>query len=176
MKRKFSWIVITVVVCSALMVTAFLVGRLVHTALGAGNQISRVARVAILPATPEKLAASQVVVHEDIRKNVSSQLTRQAAWIGGFLIVLTVLLITNSMVVSVTARTTEIGVRRALGSSRSSVASVFWFEGALIGALGGFAGATLSAITVTAVAIINGWTAYLDPTWIAMGPILGLTV
>ncbi len=149
---------------------------LIYTALGAGNQISRVARVAILPATPEKLAASQVVVHEDIRKNVSSQLTRQAAWIGGFLIVLTVLLITNSMVVSVTARTTEIGVRRALGSSRSSVASVFWFEGALIGALGGFAGATLSAITVTAVAIINGWTAYLDPTWIAMGPILGLTV
>ena len=29
---------------------------------------------------------------------------------------------------------------------------------------------------MTAVAIINGWTAYLDPTWIAMGPILGLTV
>ena len=31
MKRKFSWIAITVVVCSALMVTAFLVGRLVHS-------------------------------------------------------------------------------------------------------------------------------------------------
>lgn len=53
------------------------------------------------------------------------------------LIVLTVL-IANSMIVSVTARTTEIGVRRALGSSRAVCVAVFWCEGALTGALAGW--------------------------------------
>lgn len=149
---------------------------LIRTAIGAGNQVSKAARLAVLPGMPEKLTASQVVLHENIRQSVSDQLTRQVAWIGGFLIVLTVLLITNSMIVSVTARTTEIGVRRALGSSRSSVAGVFWFEGALVGALGGLAGAALSSIVVTVVAMLNSWTAYLNPVWIAAGPLLGLSV
>ncbi len=149
---------------------------LIRTALGAGSQVSSVARLAILPGTPEKLAVSQVISPNTIRENVSSQLTRQATWVGAFLIVLTVLLITNSMIVSVTARTTEIGVRRALGASRSSVAGVFWCEGALIGALGGLAGAALAAIMVTAIAAVNGWTAYLNPLWISLGPVLGMTV
>lgn len=149
---------------------------LVETSLGAGNQISKAARLAVLPGTPEKITASQVILHENIRQSVSDQLTRQATWIGGFLIILTVLLITNSMIVSVTARTTEIGVRRALGSSRSSVAGVFWFEGALIGTLGGLAGAVLSSIVVTVVAALNSWTAYLNPAWITFGPLLGLSV
>ncbi|MFT0847272.1 ABC transporter permease [Actinomycetaceae bacterium L2_0104] len=149
---------------------------LIRTALGAGSQVSGVARLAILPGTPEKLAVSQVISQNEIRENVSSQLTRQATWVGAFLIVLTILLITNSMIVSVTARTTEIGVRRALGASRSSVAGVFWCEGALIGALGGLAGAALAAITITAIAALNGWTAYLSPMWIGLGPVLGMTV
>ncbi|MGO1594553.1 MAG: ABC transporter permease, partial [Ancrocorticia sp.] len=89
---------------------------LIRTKLGAGSQVSGVARLAILPSQPEKLAVSQVISPNAIRENVSDQLTTQATWVGAFLIVLTVLLITNSMIVSVKARTTEIGVRRALGS------------------------------------------------------------
>ena len=149
---------------------------LIRTALGAGNQISKVARLAVMPGTPEKLNVSQVVLHEDIRQSVSGQLTRQAAWIGGFLLVLTVLLIANSMIVSVTARTTEIGIRRALGASRSAVAGVFWFEGGLVGALGGLVGAGISTLTVMVIALLNDWTALLNPAWVALGPLLGLVV
>ena len=134
------------------------------------------ARVAILPSSPEKLTVSQVVAHGEMRDTVSDQLTKQATWIGGFLLILTILLITNSMIVSVTARTTEIGVRRALGASRSSVAGVFWVEGALIGALGGLAGAAVAFIAVDVVAILNQWTAHLNPVWIAIGPGLGMMV
>ena len=149
---------------------------LILTALGAGNQVSKVARLTVMPGTPEKLDVSQVVIHEDIRQSVSGQLTRQAAWIGGFLLVLTVLLIANSMIVSVTARTTEIGIRRALGASRSAVAGVFWFEGGLVGALGGLAGAGISTLTVMVIALLNDWTAHLNPAWVALGPLLGLAV
>lgn len=149
---------------------------LIRSALGAGSQISNVARVAILPSSPEKLTVSQVVAHGEMRDTVSDQLTKQATWIGGFLLILTILLITNSMIVSVTARTTEIGVRRALGASRSSVAGVFWVEGALIGALGVLAGAAVAFIAVDVVAILNQWTAHLNPVWIAIGTGLGMMV
>lgn len=149
---------------------------LILTKLGAGSLVSGVARLAILPAQPEKLAVSQVIAPNAIRENVSDQLTTQATWVGAFLIVLTILLITNSMIVSVTARTTEIGVRRALGASRSSVGGVFLCEGGLIGALGGLAGAALASVVITVVAAVNDWSAYLKPGWIALGPVLGMVV
>ena len=149
---------------------------LILTKLGAGSQVSGVARLAILPAQPEKLAVSQVIAPNAIRENVSDQLTTQATWVGAFLIVLTILLITNSMIVSVTARTTEIGVRRALGASRASVGGVFLCEGGIIGALGGLAGAALASVVITVVAAVNSWSAYLNLGWIALGPVLGMVV
>lgn len=149
---------------------------LIRTKIGAGVQVSNAARVAIMPQATEKLLASQVASVQKIRDNVSGQLARQAAWVGAFLIVLTILLIANSMIVSVTARTTEIGVRRALGSSRSRVASVFWIEGALTGVLGGLIGSAVSACIMVVVAIISDWTAHLNLGWIALGPVLGAVV
>ncbi|WP_124054569.1 ABC transporter permease [Arcanobacterium ihumii] len=149
---------------------------LIRTKIGAGSQVSNAARLAIMPQAPEKLAVSQVASVQKIRESVSGQLARQAAWVGAFLIVLTILLIANSMIVSVTARTTEIGVRRALGSSRSKVAAVFWIEGALTGALGGLIGSAVSACIMVLVAAISDWTAHLNPRWIALGPLLGAGV
>lgn len=149
---------------------------LIRAEPGAGSQISQVARQQILPQAPEKLLASQVVSADRARDSVAGQMARQVTWIGAFLIVLTVLLIANSMIISVTARTTEIGVRRALGSSRGSVAAAFWCEGALTGALGGLAGSSVAAIVMVAVAWLSGWTAHLNLLWIALGPLLGLAV
>lgn len=149
---------------------------LIRSKIGAGSQVSNVARVALMPNTPEKLSVSQVVSVDSIRENVSGQLAQQAAWVGAFLIVLTVLLIANSMIVSVTARTTEIGVRRALGSSRGRVAAVFWVEGAVTGALGGLVGSAVAAVIIVGVSAISGWTAVLNIGWILLGPLLGAAV
>lgn len=149
---------------------------LIEAKMGAGNVVSRWAAVAILPQSPESLSVSQVVSAESTRGNVSVQLTRQAMWVGAFLVVLASLLVANSMIVSVTARTTEIGVRRALGSSKSSVAAVFWAEGALIGFLGGLTGSAVTVWVVLGAALVNQWTARLDPLWIVFGPALGTLV
>ncbi|USR79983.1 ABC transporter permease [Arcanobacterium pinnipediorum] len=149
---------------------------LIRTKIGAGSQVSNVARLALMPNQPEKLSVSQVVSVESIRENVSGQLAQQAAWVGAFLIVLTVLLIANSMIVSVTARTTEIGVRRALGSSRGRVAAVFWVEGAVTGALGGLVGSAVASVIIVGVSAVSGWTALLNIGWIMLGPVLGAAV
>lgn len=86
---------------------------------------------------------------------------------------LTCLLITNSMVVSVVARTEEIGLRRALGASRAGVSAVFWAEGLVIGFVGGATGSTVGAVAVVAVAAANRWTAHIDPGFFVVGPALG---
>lgn len=149
---------------------------MIRTKIGAGSQIAKVARQVILPEAPERLVASQVVSSQQARDSVSTQMARQVAWVGLFLVILTVLLITNSMIVSVTARTTEIGVRRALGSSRAAVSAVFLFEGGLTGILGGLVGSAVSAWSIVGVAIVSNWTAKLSLTWIVIGPLLGAAV
>lgn len=149
---------------------------LIRTAPGAGSQISQVARLAVMPNAPERLSVSQVISTERVRDSVSIQLARQATWVGAFLLLLTVLLIANSMIVSVNARTTEIGVRRALGSSRRAVAAVFWCEGGVTGALGGMVGSAFASVVIVGVAAISGWTAHLSIGWILLGPIVGAGV
>lgn len=149
---------------------------MVHTKIGAGTPVARVLRHVVLPAAPDSLVTSLVVSAQSERDTVSVQMSRQMVWIGLFLIMLTMLLIANSMVVSVTSRTTEIGIRRALGSSRAAVATVFLVEGLLLGFLGGLAGSALSAVVVVGVSFMSGWSAFLNLWWIAAGPIIGLSV
>ncbi|MCI7551935.1 MAG: ABC transporter permease [Actinomycetaceae bacterium] len=148
----------------------------VLTSPGAGSQVARTIRQVIMPQAPQSLSASQVISAEGSRSSVATQMAAQAAWIGAFLIVLAALLIANSMVVAVNARTVEIGVRRALGSSKWKVATVFWLEGGLIGFLGGLVGSTIGTWVILGVAIASGWTAVLTPLWIALGPLLGFAV
>ena len=146
---------------------------LVRTAPGAGAPVAGVIRTAIRPDQPERLANSQVTNLSALRQGVDTQLSQFAAWIGAFLLVLTCLLIANSMIVSVVARTAEIGLRRALGASRAAVSAVFWGEGLVIGLVGGITGSAVGAVAVVAVSTANQWTAHLDPWTFLYGPALG---
>lgn len=149
---------------------------LVRTLPGAGAKVAGVVTVVVRPDAPERLSASPVVSVASLRRGVSTQLDRLAAWTGAILMALTVLLIANSMVVAVMARTGEVGLRRALGMSRWHIASVFLAEGALIGLLGGTAGAAVATAAVVATSALNRWTVMLDPGWIAVGPFVGAAV
>lgn len=147
---------------------------LVRTAPGAGTVVADVIRLALRPDAPEQLTSSQVVDVADLRTGVSTQMDRLVAGVGGLLLTLTILLIGNAMVVSVMSRTSEIGLRRAIGASRGRVAALFWVEGALGGGVGGLAGSALAAVAVLTVAVANQWTATLHLGWVGLGPVLGV--
>jgi putative ABC transport system permease protein len=74
----------------------------------------------------------------------------------------------NIMLVSVTERTREIGIRRTVGAARSRILMQFLAESTLTATLGGLLGVAIGAgLTFIAARILNaiagGWTFYLVP-------------
>ncbi len=70
-----------------------------------------------------------------------------SAWVIGIITILgSSIALMNIMIVSVTERTREIGVRKALGAKRSTIAFQFFTESLVIGQLGGFVGIILGVL------------------------------
>jgi len=75
-----------------------------------------------------------------------------ASWFIGIITVLgSSIALMNIMIVSVTERTREIGVRKALGAKKSTIAFQFFIETLLIGQMGGIAGIILGILVGFAI-------------------------
>ncbi|MGE0439741.1 MAG: ABC transporter permease [Gemmatimonadales bacterium] len=72
--------------------------------------------------------------------------------------------IMNIMLVSVTERTREIGVRRALGATKLNIMSQFLVEAVVLCLLGGLIGVAFGAGTALAMSKFAGWNTYIAPS------------
>ena len=87
--------------------------------------------------------------------------------------------IANVMSISVIQRSPEIGIRRAVGHSRSKIGFQFLLESLFVGVLGGFLGAILGIGIVYAVSAGAGWVTVIDyaqiPIWMGLALIVSIT-
>jgi putative ABC transport system permease protein len=109
-------------------------------------------------------------ISEVVRRqtDASQTLTLLLGSIGGISLIVGGIGIMNIMLVSVTERTREIGIRLALGTRSRDVMRQFVIEAVLLSVCGGFIG-VLGGVGVThLIAYLSGWPTLITPSSIAL--------
>lgn len=111
---------------------------------------------------------------DDYQMVVPAELLRQAKRTGrvfdivliciaGISLVVGGIAICNIMLASVSERTHEIGIRRAIGASRAHITMQFLSEAVLLTLIGGCAGVVMAVITVRIISLAAGWRTTITP-------------
>jgi len=146
---------------------------IVETKLGATSLIVEQAPLALRPDDTGALQIEFLPEPERLRDAVQSDLNVLFFLLGGLSLLVGAIGIGNITLVSVLERTSEIGLRRAIGANRRHIALQFLLESTSLGIIGGIIGSSLGVLIVVAVSTIQIWTPVLDPQAPVLAPLVG---
>jgi putative ABC transport system permease protein len=84
--------------------------------------------------------------------------------------------IANVMVIAVLERRGEIGLRRALGATKTHVGAQFVAEAALLATLGGAAGSVAGGLATTVYASARHWSTVIPPAALGLATLAAVVV
>jgi putative ABC transport system permease protein len=145
----------------------------VETKLGAVYLIADQARWALRPDDPRVLKLEVPQEPKRVRDDVQTDLNVMFLMLGGLSLVVGAIGIANITLVGVMERTGEIGLRRAVGATRTHIATQFLLESTSMGVIGGIIGASIGVLIVVAVSAYQVWTPVLDPAAPVLAPLIG---
>jgi putative ABC transport system permease protein len=144
--------------------------------IGAGDIVAHQVPIALDPNAPEAFDVAAPPPASQLRRNVSADVNLVFLALGLLALLAGGLGIANVTLLSVTERTGEIGLRRALGATDGDIRAQFLLESAVTGLLGGLVGAALGVISVVVVALAQGWAPVVDPLLSTGCAVLGAIV
>ncbi len=109
-------------------------------------------------------------------QSISSSFSMVLVGVAAISLVIGGVVIMNIMLVSVTERTREIGIRKALGARRADLLLQFLMESATMSALGGIIGVLLGAGLSFLISAGVGWPAQISPWSIVAGLLVATSV
>jgi macrolide transport system ATP-binding/permease protein len=148
----------------------------IETRLGAAYLIADQAPFALRPDDPQALRVDVPAPLRRVRDEVKSDIGVMFLLLGGLSLVVGAIGIANITLVAVMERTSEIGLRRALGATRGHIARQFLFESATMGAIGAAVGASVGVLIVVGVSAQQVWTPVMDPAAPLLAPLLGAVI
>jgi len=110
--------------------------------------------------------ADQIIATFD---GISAQIALATFGLGGVSLLIGAIGIANVMFISVTERTREIGISKALGATRANIMSQFLTEAVVITQLGGIVGIILGIVIGNSVALLLGGKFIIPWAWITLG-------
>ncbi|HMR48888.1 MAG TPA: ABC transporter permease [Arachnia sp.] len=150
----------------------------IRIAIGAGPVVARQAPMALNPNSPEAFKVMAPTNDNTLREGIEADVNMLFVAIGLVALVGGGLGIANVVLLSVTERTGEIGLRRALGARRRDILWQFVVESLTTGVLGGLIGVAMGIFALLAVCIVREWTpvlaAWAAPSGVAVGALVGL--
>jgi macrolide transport system ATP-binding/permease protein len=146
---------------------------IIETRIGAASLIARQSPLALRPDNPKILRVEFPPEPQRVRDTVQTDLNTMFVLLGGLSLIVGAIGIANITLVSVIERISEIGLRRAIGATRSHIAAQFLLESASMGLIGGILGASLGVLIVVAVSAYQVWTPVLDPAAPFLAPLVG---
>jgi len=128
------------------------------------------------PGKPDSFAIETNESFLSLWANLSSTFFIAMIAIAAISLVVGGIVIMNIMLVSVTERTREIGVRMAVGATEEDVQRQFLSEAVVLSSLGGLAGIALGVIASMVIAHIFQWLVVVSPTSVGVAAFFSAAV
>jgi len=134
-----------------------------------------VQRHRVSPANPDFTVRSQVEIEQAVSASANT-MTLLLGAIAGVSLIVGGIGIMNIMLVSVTERTREIGIRLAVGAHGRDVLLQFLIEAVILSLMGGILGAVLGVGSSDVMARVDGWPVLVSPASVVIAVLFSAAI